>query len=143
MSSDPTSVNTGNQRLPRLFASLLTLTFAVSQLVGYLHLAFVQHAPCLEHGGMMHVEEGGHTHTALEQVDPQTRLAAGDVEDHNHEDCVFGLREREAAAPDAAPEVTPPRFVVATLRATPPYATAFAPAPRWLVAPQRGPPFLV
>jgi hypothetical protein len=143
MSTDPISVKTGPQRPPRLFASLLTLAFALSQIVGFLHLALVQHAPCLEHGGMMHVEDGGHTHTAQEQADPLTRLATGEIEDHNHEDCVFGLRDRDAVAPDAAPEVSPPRLLAATRPAATPYAADFAHAPLWLVAPKRGPPALV
>lgn len=143
MSTDPFSAKTDPQRPPRLFASLLTLAFALSQIAGFLHLAFVQHAPCFEHGGMMHVEDGGHTHTALEQADPRTRLAAGDVEDHNHEDCVFGLRDRDAVAPDDAPRLSPPHLVVATLGVPTAYATDFARAPLWLVAPKRGPPQLV
>lgn len=143
MWSDPKSATPEPQRPPRLFASLLTLAFALSQIAGFLHLAFVQHAPCFEHGGMMHVEDGGHTHTALEQADPRTRLAAGDVEDHNHEDCVFGPRDRDAVAPDPGPEVSAPHWLVATLGVVTPFATDFAQAPLWLLAPKRGPPALV
>jgi hypothetical protein len=140
MWSDPTSATTGPQRPPRLFASLLTLAFALSQIVGFLHLAFVRHAPCFEHGGMMHVEDGGHTLTSIEQADPRTRLATGEVEDHNHEDCVFGLRDRDAVAPDPGPEVSPPHLVIATLGVPRPEATDFARPPLWLLAPKRGPP---
>ena len=123
---------------------MLALAFGLSQVIGFLHLALVQHAPCLEHGGMMHVEGGGgHTHSGVDQADSRTRIAAGDVEDHNHEDCTFGLRDRDALAPGHVPELTPPRFVVAVVRVTTPHATDFARAPLWLVAPKRGPPVLV
>jgi hypothetical protein len=134
----------------RLVALAVTLLFVAAQALGLAHLAHVRHAPCVEHGGMRHLEDA-HGETRAPSVDAAPALGGGplagasDAEeaDHGHEDCSTCAREREPGLPGLSLTVPRPAFALLPgLDARPTGRTDVDGSQRWRLAPKQGPPTL-
>ncbi len=152
VSSDPPSVRpAATAALSRhpLLAFAVTLLFVVAQGLGLAHLAHVRHAPCVEHGGMRHVEDARATPEDAARVArrpaPAPLAGASDAgnADHGHEDCSTSTREREFGLPSTSPSLSVPLFVTARPRGLVPTGRRHLDdSQRWRLAPKRGPPTL-
>jgi hypothetical protein len=102
---------------PRLLALPLVLVCALAYLGSVLHFALVQHATCLEHGEVVHVEQGD-AHGAeghVEDVFDDARVTSQREADEAHgaeAHCAHAVLRREALPPaqgTAAVTVAPAR----------------------------------
>lgn len=129
----------------------VALLFIAAQVLGLVHLAHVRHTPCVEHGGMRHVEGGHGGHASLApgafvfdapDATPQAGRSASEG-DHGHEDCDTCAREREPGLPATVVELRAPvRTTTGVARRVGPGRTAVDQAGRWRLAPKQGPPTL-
>jgi hypothetical protein len=87
----------------RLLALPLVLVCALAYVGSVMHFALVQHATCLEHGEMVHVEDAdGHLAEGLEDSFDDARVASrrDAVEAHGMEaHCAHAFFRREAPPP--------------------------------------------
>ncbi|WP_426731704.1 hypothetical protein [Myxococcus faecalis] len=127
----------------RLLALPLAAVCALAYMGTVLHFAMVQHATCLEHGEVVHVEEGGsHTAPVAEESFDDVRLTSRDDAPVGHGSeahCVHTLIRREGPPPT---EVTPVITRVPT-RSSPALAVFrfhAEPVARLHLAPKASPP---
>jgi hypothetical protein len=127
----------------RLLALPLVLVCALAYVGNVMHFALVQHATCLEHGEMVHVEEGSAQASGqIEEAFDDARVAsrpdvveAHDVDAH----CVQAFFRREALPPAEASAVLP----AVSIRSAPALAVFrfhAEPVARLHLAPKASPP---
>ncbi|TQF11189.1 hypothetical protein [Myxococcus sp. AM401] len=95
----------------RLLALPLVAVCALAYMGNVLHFALVQHATCLEHGEVVHVEEGGsHLAPVVEESFDDVRLASREDAPPGHgaeAHCLHTLIRREAPPPvEGSPVLT-------------------------------------
>ncbi|MCY1014897.1 hypothetical protein [Pyxidicoccus sp. MSG2] len=128
----------------RLLALPLVLVCALAYVGNVMHFALVQHATCLEHGEMVHVEEGSaHASGQVEDSFDDARVASRpDVVGGTHDvdaHCVHVFFRREALPPAEATAVLP----VVSIRSAPALAVFrfhAEPVARLHLAPKGSPP---
>lgn len=128
---------------PRLLALPLVLVCALVYLGSALHFAVVQHATCLEHGEVVHVEQAdGHGSTHAEAVFDDARVASRREAAESHgadAHCAHSLLRREVLPP--APDSS--AVTVVPLRSAPALAVFrfhAEPVARLHLAPKASPP---
>jgi len=123
------------------------LLFVAAQVQDLVHLAHARHAPCVEHGGMCHLEgeaDAALVPDALVVFAPEWVPLVGrpsERGDHGREDCQTCAREREHGLSALVVVVRSPEYVTAY---HPPGIgrgrSALDQAGLWRLAAKRGPP---
>lgn len=78
--------------LLRFAFGLVTSFIAVGYFASLVHMAFVAHTACSEHGGLVHVQDAAPTHGAVRDGAPTPFASRSDAltaDEHDH--CVLGM----------------------------------------------------
>lgn len=87
--------------LVRVAIALVTSLLAASYFTSLVHMAFVAHAACVEHGGFVHVQRAGAADPSLHSDSAPARTLPGDaVTADEHDHCLAGA-PRPGESPSA------------------------------------------